>query len=378
MWRRLWQSGRTFERTSRGWSPSWADGRDICSTPRKAPAGGILFGHGPVFRDFNFDQDRQAATTVIAMGLPTTLVPYEVARQVMLGSAELGRMDAAGNPAAWVATRARGWLDFWQEDIGREGFYPFDLLAAAYVVEPRLFDCAKAHAWVSQDSRLRNWFYDPNALLVGFERATPAEAIADGRWSIAPRSTRICAGGWWRDSPLLTLWLPDHSESPPWGVHALTTRSTTPVLIHFVAGANCRRPSPPRSSRRPNWADHRLPGQPLGGPGRMCRKQQPSSPGCQVSALKVKPRGLERAVVDHPGDPAQRRDLLGLDAGRLPCLLSGQAWNLMSRPLGIAAADLRLEQPALVRHEVEERVAQALEVGGPYSAKRWPIARPRR
>ena len=121
--------------------------------PAEGAGGGILFGHGPVFRDFNFDQDRQAATTVIAMGLPTTLVPYEVARQVMLGDADLGRMDAAGNPAAWVARRARGWLDFWQEDIGREGFYPFDLLAAAYVVEPRLFDCAQAHAWVSQDSQ---------------------------------------------------------------------------------------------------------------------------------------------------------------------------------------------------------------------------------
>jgi hypothetical protein len=140
--------------------------------PAEGAGGGILFGHGPVLRDFNFDQDRQAATTVIAMGLPTTLVPYEVARQVMLGDADLGRMDAAGNPAAWVARRARGWLDFWKEDIGREGFYPFDLLAGAYVVEPRLFDCAQAHAWVSQDSRLQNWCYDPNALLVGFERAT--------------------------------------------------------------------------------------------------------------------------------------------------------------------------------------------------------------
>jgi hypothetical protein len=83
--------------------------------------------------------------------------------------------------------RARGWLDFSQEDIGREGFYPFDLRAGAYVVEPRLFDCATAHAWVSRDSRLRNWFYDPNALLVGFERATPADAVADGRVVYCPQ-----------------------------------------------------------------------------------------------------------------------------------------------------------------------------------------------
>ncbi len=25
--------------------------------------------------------------------------------------------------------------DFWKEDVGRDGFYPFDLLAAAYMLE---------------------------------------------------------------------------------------------------------------------------------------------------------------------------------------------------------------------------------------------------
>lgn len=42
--------------------------------------GGIMFGQGPVFTDFNFAQDPAAATAVLGMNLPTTLIPYEAAR----------------------------------------------------------------------------------------------------------------------------------------------------------------------------------------------------------------------------------------------------------------------------------------------------------
>src|SRR3546814_931153 len=112
--------------------------------PAEGAGDGILFGHGPVFRDFNFEKDRAAATLVLGMRLPTTLVPYDAARNLSLTGADLARMEADGGAAAWVASRARGWLDFWKKDIGRDGFYPFDLLAGVYTVEPRLFDCAAA------------------------------------------------------------------------------------------------------------------------------------------------------------------------------------------------------------------------------------------
>jgi len=35
--------------------------------------------------------------------------------------------------------------------VGLDGSYPLDLLAAAYAIEPGLFDCAAAAAWVAQD-----------------------------------------------------------------------------------------------------------------------------------------------------------------------------------------------------------------------------------
>lgn len=147
--------------------------------PAEGEGGGILFGHGPVFRDFNFDKDRVAATTVLNMKIPTTLMPYDAARHVSITQDDLARLSEAGGAASDVAKRARGWLDFWSEDVGRNGFYPFDLLAAAYVIEQQLFDCAEAEAWIGRDDRLWNlWFYDPLALLVGRPGDAPLTARA--------------------------------------------------------------------------------------------------------------------------------------------------------------------------------------------------------
>jgi purine nucleosidase len=156
--------------------------------PAEGKGGGILFGHGPVFRDFNLDMDRAAATSVVTMRLPTTLVPYEAARNLSLKGRDLAGMGAGGGAAAWTAARARDWLDFWAEDVGRDGFYPFDLLAAAYVIEQDLFDCAEATAWVGKDDRLWNlWFYDPPALLVGLQGEMPTDVQASGPVVYCPR-----------------------------------------------------------------------------------------------------------------------------------------------------------------------------------------------
>lgn len=147
--------------------------------PSEGNGQGMLFGHGPVFRDLNFDKDRAAATELINMGLPMSLVPYDAARGVSVTEADLDRIARSGDTGSWVASGARGWLDFWQEDIGLDGFHPFDLLAGAYVLKSDLFDCAVAQAWVSHDDRLNNfWFFDPVALQVGFPAERPDNPLA--------------------------------------------------------------------------------------------------------------------------------------------------------------------------------------------------------
>lgn len=113
-----------------------------------------LLGHGPVFRDFNFSQDPAAATELLGQELPWTLVPYEAARQIVWTGAELEAMRAAGGAAAWVAKRSEGWLRYWRDDIGKAGFYPFDLIAAAYAIDPALLRCAEVIAWSGRDAGL--------------------------------------------------------------------------------------------------------------------------------------------------------------------------------------------------------------------------------
>jgi purine nucleosidase len=117
-------------------------------------AGAILLGHGPVFRDLNLVEDPAAAAAILARRLPTTLIPYEVAREVSVGGSDLDRMAAAEGASAWVAGRAREWLEFWRKDVGLAGFYPFDAVAAMYVTTPELFSCARVSASVGEDEVL--------------------------------------------------------------------------------------------------------------------------------------------------------------------------------------------------------------------------------
>lgn len=162
--------------------------------PAEGSGGGMLFGHGPIFRDFNFEMDVTAATRIVALGVPLTLVPYDAARRVEIAAADLDRLAAAGGAASWVAAHSRAWLAYWQADMGRRGFSPFDLLAAAYVVDPRRFGCAEVRTWVGGDPSLFVLLRRP-ALLVG-QGAGPEEPKAHS-------SARYCG----EVSPGIEAWL---------------------------------------------------------------------------------------------------------------------------------------------------------------------------
>jgi purine nucleosidase len=143
-----------------------------------------LFGHGPVFRDLNFVLDIRAAVKIVGMNLPTTFIPYDAARGFEITHDDIDRFTAADSAISWIADRARPWLRYWQAGIGREGFYPFDLLAAAYVVAPRHFGCARVQAWVGKDSTLFIPFWRPTALLVAHSdgRVENAEAVGSASY----------------------------------------------------------------------------------------------------------------------------------------------------------------------------------------------------
>jgi inosine-uridine nucleoside N-ribohydrolase len=153
--------------------------------PAEGAGAGSLLGHGPVFRDLNFALDQDAASQTLALPIAVSLVPYDAARGIEIAARDLDRLEAAGGARAWVAQRSRAWLDYWREDVGREGFFPFDALAAAYVVEPRLLRCRAVLARVGKDETLFVPFWRPAALLV-------APAPAHGTGSSNPARVLYC------------------------------------------------------------------------------------------------------------------------------------------------------------------------------------------
>lgn len=71
-----------------------------------------------------------------------------------------------------MAERSRRWLEFWRSEAGLDGFYPFDLMAAAYVRNPAHFPCARVTACVGEDPLL-GWFGGGPALLVAQDADLP-------------------------------------------------------------------------------------------------------------------------------------------------------------------------------------------------------------
>ena len=111
-------------------------------------------GHGPIFRDLNVELDRDAASQVLTSGVALTLGPYELARKLELTGADLDAFAERGAAADDIAANSRNWLAWWQADVGREGFYPFDLMAAAVILTPEAFVCVTSHASVRRDAMI--------------------------------------------------------------------------------------------------------------------------------------------------------------------------------------------------------------------------------
>jgi inosine-uridine nucleoside N-ribohydrolase len=148
--------------------------------PSEGNGRGMLLGHGPIFRDFNVAMDPDAVRAVLSSEVSIVLVPYEAAREVEVDGADLRQISEGGPANRWVADRSRAWLAYWNEDIGRSGFYPFDLLAAAFVVAPQRFACAAVSAAVGRDEAASFPFSRARALLVETEHARVTKGESPG------------------------------------------------------------------------------------------------------------------------------------------------------------------------------------------------------
>ena len=100
------------------------------------------------FHDLNFKKDPGAFETVLASGVPVTLLPFEAARQVTITAKDLDQVSDIDGTAGWLADVSRGWIRFWEKSLGENGFYPFDSLAIGYAILPKLFLCEQIPAQI--------------------------------------------------------------------------------------------------------------------------------------------------------------------------------------------------------------------------------------
>ncbi len=86
--------------------------------------------------EFNLTRDPQATRAVFASDLPLTLVPLDVARRLRIGPRELSRLP--GELGDFLRRHAARWARRSLLIRGSRRFPVFDLVAAAYAIDPSL------------------------------------------------------------------------------------------------------------------------------------------------------------------------------------------------------------------------------------------------
>jgi len=102
----------------------------------KPQGDGLLHMH-----DLNFREDVLAFQSLIDSNIAITLLPFEVAKQVIITRFDLQVSDQTSDLFNWLSGKSDMWLTFWLNGFGLNGFYPFDLLAVAYAMDSKLFNC---------------------------------------------------------------------------------------------------------------------------------------------------------------------------------------------------------------------------------------------
>lgn len=152
-----------------------------------------LFGHGPIFTDMNFAKDRRAAKAVLKLGVPVTLVPYAAGKTQSISQNDLADMAKRGGAMAWVAEGSRDWLAFWRSVIGRDHFYPFDLVAAIVATDPSQATCTGESVVIKHDGKI-GWFgFGPLSLLFSNNGAPNAFTVVRCRAISGRAADRLTA-----------------------------------------------------------------------------------------------------------------------------------------------------------------------------------------
>jgi inosine-uridine nucleoside N-ribohydrolase len=104
--------------------------------------GSLCFKPFSFFGELNFHLDGRAAAAVLEAPVPTTLITMDVCSQAVFREAELRRVMDHDSPVARQLTKAIGpWLALNRRVFFKaKGFFPWDVVAASWLIDPTLFD----------------------------------------------------------------------------------------------------------------------------------------------------------------------------------------------------------------------------------------------
>jgi inosine-uridine nucleoside N-ribohydrolase len=92
--------------------------------------------------EFNFHQDARAAAAVMALPVAKTLITMDVCSQAVFTQEHLARMrSSAGEVPRLCAEFIAPWLKLNRKIFfRRKGFFPWDVVAASYLIDDTLFE----------------------------------------------------------------------------------------------------------------------------------------------------------------------------------------------------------------------------------------------
>jgi inosine-uridine nucleoside N-ribohydrolase len=101
-------------------------------------------------RDFNFELDPDAMQAILDTEIPLTFAPWEVSSHVWIRSADLEALAKRSQTGAWVAEHTATWVERWRDNLGVDGFNPFDTLAAGLISHPRWIESEEVGVWIEE------------------------------------------------------------------------------------------------------------------------------------------------------------------------------------------------------------------------------------
>jgi len=115
----------------------------IIAVAGQRPDEDFKIGRTPLlhFHDMNFRMDVEAFDIVLRSGVSLYLIPFEVGRQFSVTRSDLEKLKYQGGLDKWLGNKSLGWMSFWNDTLGAEGFSPFDFVATVWMLNHNTLDC---------------------------------------------------------------------------------------------------------------------------------------------------------------------------------------------------------------------------------------------